>query len=370
LFSVFACTLFFVLLTRRPWVRSLLLLASAIAWVLAANVARVVLVAYSTTRWGFDLTESGRHETLGLFLFGLALLLIASTDQLLAFLLVPAGGPAARGRNAVFDATTEASADSSSGQPRRWLVAWPFTVAFAALLAVHVASYGVASDAATLTGVPVAAAVEGLGEDSFPNELAGWKQQGFKIEQRSAGSSFGECSREWTYMRGGNLAVISLDYPFPGWHDLTRCYTGQGWAMDEEVIRQARTDGETLGEAFVAVRLTKPGYRSGYLLFWQCDPSGTPLEARRGAAYLAAYRHASLWRRWLDRAQGRPAPPALPSTVYQCQLFLETNAPPTPVEQAEVEQLFLEAVKALRRSWQPDPSPPQQTSIPAENHNQ
>src|SRR5262249_47442569 len=139
--------------------------------------------------------------------------------------------------------------------------------------------------------------------------------------------------------------------------DLTRCYTGQGWAMDEQVIRQARPGGEAPGEAFVAVRLTKPGYHSGSLLFWECDGSGAPLEARRRAAYPAAYRHPSLARRRVGRAQGPPPPPARPGPVYQCQLFVEAYGPLTPVEQGEVEQLFLEGVKTLRHQWSPEPPP-------------
>ena len=49
LFSVLACTLFLVFLCRRPPVRACLLLAAAMAWVLTANVARVVgVVALAT----------------------------------------------------------------------------------------------------------------------------------------------------------------------------------------------------------------------------------------------------------------------------------------------------------------------------------
>src|SRR5262245_59119160 len=52
LFSILACTLFLVLAGRRGWVRGTILMASAVGWVLAANVARVVLVVVFETQWG------------------------------------------------------------------------------------------------------------------------------------------------------------------------------------------------------------------------------------------------------------------------------------------------------------------------------
>src|SRR5262249_50667112 len=81
LFSIFACTLFFVFWARRPLVQSLLLLTAAVAWVIVANVARVTLVAYACARWGLDLTAGWRHEGLGVLLFAVALGLLWSTDR-------------------------------------------------------------------------------------------------------------------------------------------------------------------------------------------------------------------------------------------------------------------------------------------------
>ena len=89
LFSVLACTLFFVLLVRRPPLRAFLLTLAAVAWVLLANVGRVVTVAYFSARGGVNLADGWRHDALGLLLFALALVMIWSTDRLLLFLSRP-----------------------------------------------------------------------------------------------------------------------------------------------------------------------------------------------------------------------------------------------------------------------------------------
>ncbi len=93
LFSTLACTLFYVFFVRRPPVRAVLLLAAAVGWVLAANVVRVAAIAFLAARWGIDLSEGWRHETLGAGLFVAVLGLVWSTDRLLLFLTAPSARP-------------------------------------------------------------------------------------------------------------------------------------------------------------------------------------------------------------------------------------------------------------------------------------
>ena len=90
LFSVVGCTLFFVFVNRGSLWLAAVLLISAIAWVLAANVLRVVAVAYLGTIYQLDLGVGWKHEILGFLLFGLALVMVWSTDRLLVFLTAPA----------------------------------------------------------------------------------------------------------------------------------------------------------------------------------------------------------------------------------------------------------------------------------------
>src|SRR5262249_12273305 len=129
--------------------------------------------------------------------------------------------------------------------------------------------------------------------------------------------------------------VFSLDYPFPYWHDLTRCYTSQGWQMREQSVRHP--DG--LPGGLVRVRLDKPGYRYGHLLFCQFNGQGEPLEARRGAAQLSLFRHERTTRSlWSGHEQVDP-----PGPVYQWQVMVEGHAPLTEEEEAALEKWFVQA---------------------------
>jgi exosortase len=339
LFSVLACTVFFVLLARRPFPWSLTLIAAAIAWVLAANVARVVFVTYASVRWGIDLTSGWRHDALGLLLFALALVLLASTDQLLQFLLKPATPGRPKHEPAV------AAAETATGCGLPWGVAGGLSAAYALLLAGHLSLYGIGREAGVVTAPgPVAAAVDGLDADTLPERCEHWQRLGFAHETRNLGSAFGERSVTWTYHLGQNAGAVSLDYSFPGWHDLTRCYTGQGWRIEGEVVQEAAPEG------YVEVQLTKPAYRSGYLLYCQFDEQGVPLEPRRGGSHLSVHRHESALRHFWERVSPTATPLGgdPPGPVYQLQLFVESYAPLSLPEQHAARELFLRARHDLR----------------------
>ena len=66
LYVVLAATLFFVLLTQATVLRSLMLLATAVLWVLIGNILRLVVVVGGYARWGLDLSSGWPHELLGI----------------------------------------------------------------------------------------------------------------------------------------------------------------------------------------------------------------------------------------------------------------------------------------------------------------
>jgi exosortase len=344
LLSVLACTLFFVFLVRRPPLRAALLVLSALAWVLAANVARVVLVVLLYARRGIDLTAGWRHDALGLFLFSLALGLIWSTDRLLAFL----AGPVRSQPPADQEAPAEARSTPEPGMRWTWLSSWPFGVAFALLAAAWAALHGSAADpfAAPQRPLPVLGRVSA---ETMPGQVGDCRRTGFAEQARGSGSEFGENSRAWAYRVGPAEGVLSLDYPFPGWHDLTRCYTTQGWVIQEETVVSTPDAGH--GETgYVRIRLTKPGYRSGYLLFCQFDGRGTVLEPRCSGTELTWHRQAAAVRRLWRTSNGTADPGGddPPGPVYQLQLFVESYGPLSARDEKQAEALFRAAVREVR----------------------
>ena len=62
LYVVLASTFFFVLWARRTLPSAVLLILAGFAWVMLANITRVVTVAYLGTRWGIDVGDGWRHQ--------------------------------------------------------------------------------------------------------------------------------------------------------------------------------------------------------------------------------------------------------------------------------------------------------------------
>ena len=233
-----------------------------------------------------------------------------------------------------------------AGEATKWpnfppILAWPVAIAFGLLLAIHLALYGSPAQASGTPESPAAIHPDALVEESLPSHFGRWERNRFDITPpRNPGSEYGEFSRVWLYQLGPHTATVSLDYPFPSWHDLTRCYSGQGWQTDEQTTHNTPAE-------FVELRLTKPAYRSGYLLFAEVDPLGNTLEPRRGGLYLSLYRHDSALRRLWSQASGQASRLDPHGPVFQVQLFMETHAVLNEEEHAEAQALFVHILKTL-----------------------
>src|SRR5262249_33759888 len=74
-----------------PRGRCVVLALAAVGWVLAANLVRMVGVAYCLSRWGLDLTAGWKHEAFGALLFAVTVALVFDTDQLWLYLTAVPG---------------------------------------------------------------------------------------------------------------------------------------------------------------------------------------------------------------------------------------------------------------------------------------
>jgi exosortase len=354
LFSVVGCTLFFVFFMGRRPLHALCLLVAAVAWVMAANVARVVLITCAATHWGVNLLDGWRHDAVGFALFALALVLVWSTDRLLLFL-----GGSVPPANTQAPAPAAPTPVSFTGCERSWLTSRTVACLYGLLLVAHFALYGPWTDAGAPASGPVAAALPNLAATTLPARSGEWRQENYAKQSRNPGSAYGEFSRAWTYRRGRLRASFSLDYPFSEWHELTVCYVNQGWALGEELTHRIAAAGAEWMTC-VEVRMSRPGHRSGHLLFGEFDDEGAPLQPRRTAAAAAVTRHVSALQRYWHRFTGDTAPLPRSGPVYQAQLFVETYAPLTWEEQVQLRHLFLDCVAALRRHW--SQAPPRTTA--------
>ena len=370
LLFVLGCTLFLVLRRGRPPVRGALLVVAAGVWVVLGNVVRVVAVAWLMARFGVDASTGVRHEALGLLVLAAVIGLTVSTDVLLRAL--PARDPAAPRRPwwrrwlspgpstqpSWSDPTAEPSWSDPAPPPtaeppgptrlpglgETWLGSRWAAAAFGALgLAQAVWLGPMLADA--VTPERFAARLEPLGKADLPGRQGTLVLADFRAEERDVASDFGQFSKVWRY-RGGNgdAALVSVDYPFRGWHELSLCYQGVGWTLTRR--RVGRSEGGWSVEATYA----GPDGRRGSLWFGLDDRDGTPLEVFPSGGYLAYVRNrlavfdapaGEVVRRL---AAGYEAMPR----AYQVQVFVESDRPLSPEQTAGARAFFEEVRRRVR----------------------
>jgi hypothetical protein len=350
----------------------LALLAATAYWVVMANAVRIVLVTWAAARSSVDLASGWRHEALGLALTVLTLGLLASTDRLYQSTAAGLGGAWSRAvaapwrrwrrRRLRAQKAWESLADdvpavfprpaAPAGQPvapatepTRWprpaetvLAGRAAALAYAALAALLLVLFWPALRVALGASAPASAIVTRLGAldaGALPGLDGPFRRIGFNVERRETGSEFGEHSRTWIYAFGPHQALLSVDYLFPGWHELTMCYANGGWTL----LRRAGVPGGT-----VVADLSKGTGDHSTLFFSVIDARGFPLSPglrRRWYDRLAVWEEPSLrslWERLRTRGQ-----------FYQVQLLVTGGRPLSGAERDRASAFFLEGrARAMR----------------------
>lgn len=338
LYSMLACTLFWIFLAKRGWVHGTLLLASAVGWVISANIARVIGVVLIETHWGINVSTGFRHEAFGAFMFAVAVGLLYCTDNFFSFLIRSA--PVIPGGARPTQASTSFAAIFESPTKGMRRVALALIPAYL-LLAV---GYWAIDKQRLVVGLEEArlpAPEKGL----LPPRIGSWEQTDFATQNREANSYYGERSCTWSYSRARREAIVSLDYPFPSWHDLTWCYSGNGWAIDSQDVR----NDLGIPGGCLQVRMSQANHRQAHLLFCEFDSNGQPLAARPGGTGVSLFRH----QRTMDQIRNRlgfqketTVDPNGP--IYQLQVFLECYDKLSNEDELAHVELFIRAEVSFR----------------------
>ena len=245
LLPVLGCTLFWLGWNRRPFVHSVLLLATVLPWVLLGNVARLVAVATLDGRVGIDLGQGWGHEMLGFVTFAAMLGLVWSTDDWLLFLTyllnlsksskrqvplsyfdegvkkphIPSSGEDVE-KPTVLPAAPPEPAPTAADQPARRttvLTAWPVLAAFALLAVIQAALLAQSRPSLTFSvALPAdtVRALNALGETALPERFGPWQRQGFEVKEQPADFWLGQFSRQWQYQAGERSAMLAIYLSF------------------------------------------------------------------------------------------------------------------------------------------------------------
>ena len=361
-----AASVLLVILLHRAWLHAILLIAASVFWSVVANTARVTLIVLVAVQWDIDLSDGWQHEVLGHTLALTGILLLLSTDQLLASLFAPvldfrlarmqgeheyvplAADPLSRLWNVAIacksektpesNQQVEMAASSPSAGKRSLLAAVPF----GCLGVLQVALLLAPNNRPEIHAEGLAAALQ---EDWLPQRLGNWERSEYRAHDRERNSDEGEYSRQWVYRSEDQAASVSVDFPFVGWHELTRCYKSRGWREVKRTVRR----GDEAGP-FVQVDLSKPNGEMGYLLFSLYDGAAQPVEPRT-----------THWRGLRGKLARSPLLPLLglgrrdmsfTQTNLQIQAFVSGSYTLDESLRQSVEDTYLNARHRIMKRWQ------------------
>lgn len=273
LYALLAAAALLLLINRRSFLCSMLVLLSVPVWAMMGNFLRLLTIALAQQYFQRDLSHGLDHELLGVGTFALAALGLWMTEWLLAGFMqpFPPGSPefnfAFQTLNAVLcwperdplsliedvedesaqereyrlsheQALKEAAearvvrVDLWQQKPVRMLtqIGSVAMLALGALLAI-VVTRDVSASSLTfgLTEFSKEQLAKLPQKDSLPAVLDDWKLFDHVIQTRSTASTQGAHSLIWEYRKQEQRFLISLDFPFRGAHPLEVCYGGSGW---------------------------------------------------------------------------------------------------------------------------------------------
>ena len=115
---------------------------------------------------------------------------------------------------------------------------------------------------------------------------------------------------------------MSLDQPFPGWHELSVCYTNQGWRLLERKRVDATSTADGQAWPYVEITFENDLGEFGYLLFSFFDVEGQPFDAPEDWDTMT-----SLYYRIQNRLSSRLREQIFQSETYQAQVFVPATRP-------------------------------------------
>lgn len=364
-FTLMFCATFVIVAFRRSFFRGLFLLVSAVFWAVLMNSVRILVIPIADSMFGVDLKEGLPHELLGYAVMILAFLMLLSTDQLLEFLLgrqtIDDDAPQRRlfrGRRASGPGVESRQRPPVGDVARRALVGSGVLMVLLGCFQVFDVIQSMNQPRLRVRFFDNSAVVD-VEPDCMPRILESrddnrpyrWTLLGHQRSDRTAGSDLGQRSDLWAYGSPDRMSVnVSLDQPFPGWHELTTCYRNLGWefASLRRVLSEPLDlgNGETVDWTFVEVELKHPVHlERAFLLFCFIDANGYPYEAPVVWDQLSSFVE-----RVKNRLSFRIRSNLFRGEAYQLQMFTTFTEPVSEEQKAELRSQFFEARKLLREA--------------------
>lgn len=238
LMAVLGFTLVLGFLKHHHGRRIAILLAFATLFALWANVGRITLGVWLQAAKGVDILSGTIHEWTSIIIFCICMALVFSADAVITLFWEMLHQ---RRRDAKEDKGIRLRPDDSS---RRHLPlftiskgTWYLAAAFAVLGVAQVGNaaarggFSVWFASPFNPHLPIGTAL------SMPPEMVGWKRSEQQEKYLAQPEIEGKRSQAWIYTRGNTVAVVAMDFPFAGFHDLMICYQNAGWTISEKTTK-------------------------------------------------------------------------------------------------------------------------------------
>ena len=323
LFGTTAC-LFYGLWRRRSATRILIGMGSIVAFVVLGNMVRITLGAWLKYSQGVDILSGWKHETVGLVLFTAYMTLILSMDAWLSFLTAPVPW---LHPNAPTPAAVPTPVAETKNSPRIIPAGWGMATASAFAL-LGIAGLGLGWEQYRHTQLQHGVTAK-MSSFTMPEQFGEWKRLNEEVPTIQKIETRGMESQIWQFRRGEMVALVALDYPFRGPHDLMVCYTKAGWTIGQK--HRQSSAGPDATPPFVGWEMKREPVGCGNLWYCMVDEHG----------------------RWLDNLGQWQIGGGNEPITYQMQVLVTGYAPFAAAEKEQARQLFEEARMRLFRQLFP-----------------
>ena len=267
LFMTFICV-FYAMWMRRSVYFTVFLYIFTIGCVLAGNLVRIVSGAWAYHYYQVEILTGWKHEAIGLCLTAIYITLIILAEKIL------------RNPGRDYSAPDHESSSAKPSLLRSLNLGAGFKLLTTLLVFLGLVQLVRGWDFHTQReGAKKVNTTHFDGSAFFelPLEIDGWKLVGDpKPQSKTAAYEDGVHSHIWKLQKNGMQAIVSLDYPFFGYHDVTVCYRNSGWTVNESKLLQTAAENGFIPN--MEIVMAKPGGVKAILLYSTVDESGIWLE--------------------------------------------------------------------------------------------
>lgn len=350
LYALGAVSLAIVLLQSRNLLPSLIVVLSVPLWAWLGNLSRIFLIAVVLDQFEIDLTHGWKHTVLGLLTFSLASVCLLLSQAAVTFLFSPfairniTSGPFHKFYNMIVSFPRP---DPTSKAKRVETVALPvlsmgnrspfyFCVAISAVSLVlggvgTLPLLGIGPWKRTTVRLPSysdATIASTFNVESLPINLGSMRRLAFDTTHRTVESINGEHSATWRYADGQNMVVLSLDFPFSGFHGLQECYVLSGGRLVGPIAEFVEKGKSKIAESHLyELRVSRPLTDESYVCYHAIDINGVSFPSQNRLA--------------LARSQTELRP------SYQVQLYIEGCGTLDEAQRERYRQLLVEASEIM-----------------------